>query len=83
MSVQAGYVTSLARHLEVFPGSNRVTSIVDYHLNDSGSQGGLPFPDFGQKRGPPPPAGTATTTGLQTKVEKQFAGGLNFLSTYT
>ena len=27
MSVQAGYVTSLARHLEVFPNSNNVTQI--------------------------------------------------------
>ena len=28
MSVQAGYVTSLARHLEAFPNSNNVTQIV-------------------------------------------------------
>ncbi len=31
----------------------------------------------------PPPTATATTTRLQTKVEKQFANGLNFLATYT
>ena len=43
----------------------------------------LPFPDFGQG------ASYATTNGnsyyhsLQTKVEKQFANGLNFLATYT
>ena len=30
MSVQAGYVTSLARHLEVFPGSNNPTVIKRY-----------------------------------------------------
>ena len=29
LSVQAGYVTSLARHLEVFPNSNNVTQILD------------------------------------------------------
>src|SRR4029077_11482726 len=90
MSVQAGYVTSLARHLEAFPNSNNVTSIVPTVLptcvpdtcgasvNDY-----RPFPDFGSG------ASYATTNGnswyhsLQTKVEKQFASGLNFLATYT
>ena len=61
MSVQAGYVTSLARHLEVFPNSNNPTAILPTSLqltNTAGangspgsgafpaSQGGLPFPDF-------------------------------------
>jgi hypothetical protein len=73
MSVQAGYVTSLARHLEVFPGSNNPTQI----------NGPLPFPDFGQN------ASYATTDGnshyhaLQTRLEKQFSHGLNLLATYT
>ncbi len=110
LSVQAGYVTSLARHLEVFPNSNQVTQIqptgtqltngagtgglpgclngVEINGNTGGcgiaaSLGGLPVPDFG--RG----ASYATTNGnsyyhaLQSKVEKQFGGGLNFLATYT
>src|SRR5438445_7686383 len=45
MSVQAGYVTSLARHLESFPGSNRVTQILDRTLSSSNFK---PFKDFGE-----------------------------------
>ena len=56
MTVQAGYVTSLARHLEVFPNANHPTQIlpVDAALTGANavpaSQGGLPFPDFGPER---------------------------------
>src|SRR5258708_21302435 len=74
MSVQAGYVTSLARHLEVFPGSNTITSL---------TSSALPFPDFGQNASYAATEGNSAYHGLQTKVEKQFAGGLNFLATYT
>jgi len=74
MSVQAGYVTSLARHLEVFPGSNNITSLTST---------ALPFPDFGQNASYAATEGNSAYHGLQTKVEKQFAGGLNFLATYT
>jgi Carboxypeptidase regulatory-like domain/TonB dependent receptor len=74
MSVQAGYVTSLARHLEVFPGSNNITSLTNT---------ALPFPDFGQNASYAATEGNSAYHALQTKVEKQFAGGLNFLATYT
>jgi hypothetical protein len=74
MSVQAGYVTSLARHLEVFPGSNTITSL---------TSSALPFPDFGQNASYAATEGNSAYHGLQTKVEKRFAGGLNFLATYT
>jgi Carboxypeptidase regulatory-like domain len=84
MSFQAGYVTSLARHLEVFPNSNNVTQLVPTVLPAGESANTFrPFPDFGSG------ASYATTDGnswyhsLQTKVEKQFANGLNFLATYT
>jgi hypothetical protein len=93
--VQAGYVTSLGRHLEVFPNSNNVTQILPatlnngYTLNDTGattlpaSLGGLPFPDFGAGSSYAVTQGSSVYHGLQTKVEKQFANGLNFLATYT
>jgi hypothetical protein len=84
MSLQVGYVTNLARHLEVFPNSNNVTQIVSTVLPPGESANTFrPFPDFGSG------ASYATTNGnswyhsLQTKVEKQFANGLNFLATYT
>ena len=78
MSFQAGYVTSLGRHLEVFPNSNNVTQLIA-----SGQPQVLPFPDFGQGGSYATTDGNSYYHGLQTKLEKQFAGGLNFLVTYT
>ena len=80
MSIQAGYVTSLARHLEAFPNSNNVTSIVDTD-GDTGLH--VPFPDFGHGSSYATTNGNSWYHSLQTKVEKQFANGLNFLATYT
>jgi hypothetical protein len=98
LSVQVGYVTSLARHLEVFPGSNNPTAILPINTqltNTPGlagspgtgafpaSQGGLPFPDFGGNNSYAATIGNSFYHGLQTKAEKRFANGLNFLATYT
>jgi hypothetical protein len=110
LSLQAGYVTSLARHLEVFPNSNHPTQIqptgtqlnngagaaglpgclngVEINGNTGGcgiaaSLGGLAFPDFGQGSSYATTNGNSYYHSLQTKVEKQFAGGLSFLATYT
>src|SRR5262249_24703688 len=86
MSVQAGDVTSLARHLEVFPGSNNVTAILPHSADPTkipAAQGGLPFPDFGQGSSYATTDGNSAYHGLQLKIEKHFAGGSNFLATYT
>jgi len=99
MSVQAGYVTSLARHLEVFPGNNNVTSILpsgtDVAVQDSATKVGncptlnfpghacVPFPHFGRGSSQADTEGSSYYHALQTKVEKQFKGGLSFLGTYT
>jgi hypothetical protein len=99
MAVQAGYVTSLGRHLESFPGSNNPTAILPTGAkltNTAGpngtpgsgatftpAQGGLPFPDFGGNNSYAVTAGSSYYHGLQTKIEKRFADGLNFLATYT
>jgi len=86
MSVQAGYVTSLARHLEVFPSSNNVTQILP-KFNPDGSnldpQKFVPFQDFGRGASYATTEGNSAYHSLQTKLEKQFKGGLNFLATYT
>ena len=78
-------MTSLARHLEVFPNSNNVTQIlpVDATSDTSALSGGLPFPDFGQGWSYATTNGNSYYHSLQTKAEKQFANGLNFLATYT
>ncbi len=84
LSVQAGYVTSLGRHLEVFPGSNNVHQLLPATLPTGQSVNNyLPFPDFGQGSSYATTNGNSYYHGLQTKVEKQFAGGLNLLATYT
>ncbi|MBS1839840.1 MAG: TonB-dependent receptor [Acidobacteria bacterium] len=80
MSVQAGYVTTLARHLEVFPGNNNVTSLEPSSVPVSTL---LPFPDFGQGSSQAQTEGSSNYHSLQTRVEKQFRGGLTFLATYT
>ena len=80
MSVQAAYVTTLARHLETFPGNNNVTSIQPNSVNVTTL---VPFPDFGRGSSQAQTEGSSVYHGLQTKVEKQFRGGLNFLATYT
>ncbi len=85
MSLQVGYVTNLARHLETFPNSNNVTSIVPTVLpvGQSVQQNFRPFPDFGSGASYAVTSGNSWYHSLQTKVEKQFANGLNFLATYT
>ena len=86
LTFQAGYVTSLARHLESFPNSNHPTQVlpVDANLGTlPAAQGGLPFPDFGQGGSYAITSGNSHYHSLQTKAEKQFAGGLSFLATYT
>jgi Carboxypeptidase regulatory-like domain/TonB dependent receptor len=80
MSVQAGYVTTLARHLEAFPGTNTPTSIAAQSTPEKSL---LEFPDFGPNSSYAATGGMSAYHSLQTKVEKQFANGLNFLVTYT
>jgi hypothetical protein len=98
LSAQVAYVTSLARHLEVFPGSNNPTAILPINTqltNTPGangapgtgafaaSEGGLPFPDFGGNNSYAATIGNSFYHSLQTKIEKRFSDGLNFLATYT
>lgn len=80
LALQAGYVTSLARHLEVFPGSNIVTQILPASANPNKF---IPFQDFARGSSYAITEGASAYHALQTKLEKRFAGGLNFLATYT
>jgi hypothetical protein len=80
MSVQAGYVTSLARHLEAFPNYNNPTSIAPASTPESLL---VPLPDFGFNASYAATGAMSAYHSLQTKIEKQFSSGLNFLFTYT
>ena len=86
LSVQAGYVTSLGRHLEVFPGSNQVTQVLP-NLDDTGTglnrQNFVQFPHFGYGNSYATTDGNSYYHGLQFTAEKRFSNGLAFLGTYT
>jgi len=64
----------------VFPGNNNVTSIQPTSVDVTTL---VPFPDFGRGSSQADTEGNSHYHGLQTKVEKHFAGGLNFLAAYT
>lgn len=93
LSVQAAYVTTLGRHLEVFPGSNEpsalfapgtaLTRSAPTDIVPAFSQGGLPFADFAQGASYATTQGSSYYHGLQTSVNKKFSSGLNFLAAYT
>jgi hypothetical protein len=87
MSVQVGYVNTLARHLEVFPNTaNQVSQILPTENPDGSSlnpQLFIPYPDFGRGTSYAATEGSSNYNSLQTKLEKQFSNGFNFLGTYT
>jgi Carboxypeptidase regulatory-like domain/TonB dependent receptor/TonB-dependent Receptor Plug Domain len=80
LALQVGYVTSQGRHLEVFPGSNEPSTIAYHNTSESSL---VPFPHFGTGASYAATEGNSIYNGLQTKLEKRFASGLNFLATYT
>jgi hypothetical protein len=80
LAAQVGYVTSQARHLETFPGSNGVPVITDNNANQASL---VPYPDFGRGSSYAATQGDSIYQGLQTKLEKRFASGLSFLAAYT
>jgi hypothetical protein len=81
-SFQAGYVTTQARHLEVFPGSNNVSEILPQSLADN-IRNHIPFPDFSRNSTQATTNGNSIYHGLQVKVERRFSSGFNLLGTYT
>jgi len=84
LSVQAAYVNTEARHLQVGIGANSVFQILPlgYNTDQSATNHAVPFHAFSggsfQELG-----GSSSYNGLQTRVEKQVGNGLSFLATYT
>jgi len=79
LTVQAGYITTQGRHLQTGIGANNVEQILPA---GTATNGFIPFPGFGGGSYQAT-VGSSSYNGLQTKIEKQFTGGLNFLATYT
>lgn len=80
IAVQAAYVSSQARHLEIFPNNNEPSVIAPANTAQSSL---VPFQDFGTGGSQAMTEGNSNYNSLQTKVEKRFASGLQFLFTYT
>ena len=80
IAVQAAYVSSQARHLEVFPNNNLPSTIAPVNTAEASL---VPFPDFGFGGSLAQTEGNSGYNGLQTQIEKRFGGGLNLLANYT
>jgi hypothetical protein len=89
LSIQAGYVTSLARHLAVFPYNNNITQVLPPSATGAQQNAAFPFPNFAETKYGSGQGDFTETAGnsyyhsLQTQIEKQFASGLGFLLAYT
>jgi hypothetical protein len=76
-----GYVGSLSRHLQVFPNPNGATALAPHSFGSPTPNPLSPFPDFGVTY--TSYTGSGNYNSLQTKLERRFHNGLNFLATYT
>ena len=83
LTLTAGYVGNSTHHLEIFKGANNVTQILPPDATTCGPGAPIAFPDLGCSITYQTTDGNSHYNGLQTSLEKRFAGGLSFLSTYT
>ncbi len=88
LSAQASYVLTEGSSLQTGLGNNNVTALLPAGSSTSGVVGGgtagtRPFPDFGQGGSYQQTIGRSNYSGLQTKLEQQYANGLQFLFAYT
>jgi Carboxypeptidase regulatory-like domain/TonB dependent receptor/TonB-dependent Receptor Plug Domain len=80
IAVQAAFVTTQARHLEIFPGNNEPSTVAPVNTPEATL---VPFPDFGFGGSLAQTEGNSGYNGLQTQIEKRFGGGLTLLANYT
>ncbi len=79
-TVEIGYAGSMARHLETFPGMNRVSILLPPGTKRTPY---LPFPDFGENPSYAATEGSSYYHSLELKFERRFNAGLNVLANYT
>lgn len=82
MVASIGYVGNVSRHLGVYIDINAPQALLNPGNPNITSQNVRPFPDFGGTTYTSY-SGVSTYNALQTKFEKRFSHGLNFLATYT
>jgi hypothetical protein len=88
LSAQVGYVLTNGSSLQTGLGNNNVSALLPAGASTAGPVGGgttgtRPFPDFGQNGSYQQTIGRSNYSGLQTKLEQQYANGLQFLFAYT
>ena len=80
ISAQIAYVITDGMNLQTGTGNNNVHQILPSAASTTNV---VPFPDFGHGASYQRTIGASIYNGLQTKLEKQFSNGSNFLLTYT
>ena len=79
-SVEVGFVGTRGRHLETFTGMNNVQVLLPPGTNP---QPFVQFPDFARGSLNIRTVGVSTYDSLQTKFQRRYHGGLQFLLSYT
>jgi hypothetical protein len=79
-SVEIGFVGTRGRHLETFTGMNNVQQLLPLGTNP---QPFVQFPDFARGSLNIRTVGVSTYDSLQTKFQRRYHGGLQFLLSYT
>jgi hypothetical protein len=85
LSAQISYVVTSGSNLQTGVGYNHVTSLLpaSQSTNDTYPNNEVPFPDFNHGFSYHQTVGRSNYSGLQTRLEKQFSNGLQFLAAYT
>ncbi len=79
-SVEIGFVGTRGRHLETFTGMNNVTQLLPPGTNP---QPFVQFPDFARGSLNVRTVGVSSYDSLQTKFQRRYHDGLQFLLSYT
>ena len=79
-SVEIGFVGTRGRHLETFTGMNNVQQLLPPGTNP---QPFVQFPDFARGSLNIRTVGVSSYDSLQTKFQRRYHGGLQFLLSYT
>jgi hypothetical protein len=85
VSAQISYVLTSGSHLQTGVGYNNVTKLLPaaQSTSDPFPNNEVPFPDFNHGFSYHQTVGRSNYNGLQTRLEKQFTNGLQFLAAYT
>jgi hypothetical protein len=80
MTAQVAYVYTRGNHIQTGVSANNVTQILPAGASTTTA---VPFPDFAHGSSYNATVGTSNYNGLQTRLEQQYANGMQFLVTYT